>query len=72
MVGSRTTTLQAPRWDDDPAAVDLRADDVGDTHDGDTHEHDDPLGQTILTGNTRWSLDLDDPHAWIATASAYR
>jgi len=47
-----------PRWDD-PDGLELRADDT------DTHDQDDPLGQTLLHDDTRWTLDLNDPYLWV-------
>ena len=42
---------------DDPAALELRALDA-------TAETADILGEHLRTGDTRWTLDLDDPYLW--------
>ena len=54
-----------PRWDD-PDGLELSADDT------DTRDGDDPLGEAILTSSTRWTLDLDDPYAWMDEAHRLR
>ena len=54
-----------PRWDD-PDGLELSADDIV------TRDGDDPLGEAILTSSTRWTLDLDDPYAWMDEAHRLR
>lgn len=44
---------------DDPAAFELRAEDVEPDE-----EEDDSLGERLATRSTRWTLDLLDPYAW--------
>lgn len=52
---------------DDPAGLELRAASAGDPAEVDV------LAALLVTGDTRWSLDLDDPYAWtgeVRTATA--
>ncbi len=45
---------------DDPAGLELRA--TGQREPGDTNH----LGEHLRTGDTRWTLDLDDPRTWLS------
>ena len=46
---------------DDPEGLELRAHDPQDAGQSDERDR---LGELIAAGDTRWSLDLDDPYAW--------
>jgi hypothetical protein len=61
-------SLEQELWEvtgrpDDPAGWELRATDLDPDH-PDAHDVPDPARRRLTAGNTRWTLDLDDPYDW--------